>query len=70
MFICKFLNMKIYPEWIGLSHIKLPKDKIIRLFKQFTPYNWTSYNWNIFKNFKRFFGFILLMIGVFNNFKI
>jgi phosphatidylserine synthase 2 len=64
LYICDYLNMKKYPLWIGVSDIPTTKGKIVRIIEQFTPFNWTSYNWEMFESPKRFFysiGIVLAM---------
>eukprot|EP01080_Neovahlkampfia_damariscottae_P001051 gene1051-10570_t len=46
--ICNFFKIKRYPLWIGITKIKTTPGKIKRALEQFTPYNWTSYEWEIF----------------------
>jgi phosphatidylserine synthase 2 len=62
--ICNFFEIKQYPLWIGITKIKTTSGKIKRALEQFTPYNWTSYKWEIFSSFDRFIYFSIIMIGV------
>lgn len=57
----KFCEYREY-EWIGIDNIPTVQGKITRVFKQFTPYYWTSYRWEIFESWKRFLYFMGLLI--------
>lgn len=62
LLICDYWNMKKYPRWIGVSKIPDTKGKVMRVIKQFTPYSWTNYDWDILRDYKRFLYFIGVVV--------
>ncbi|KAL0478103.1 phosphatidylserine synthase [Acrasis kona] len=64
LWLCDLLKMKKYPLWIGVSDIPTTRGKIVRVLEQFTPFNWTSYNWNAFDSPKLFFYSIGIVIAM------
>jgi len=60
---CRYLEMVRY-DWTGSSTANLsPWARFRRLLKQFSPYTWTKYEWEVFKNLKRFL-YVLFSIVV------
>ncbi|KAL0477216.1 phosphatidylserine synthase [Acrasis kona] len=64
LYLCDFLRLKKYPLWIGVDEIPTTRGKVVRILQQFTPFSWTSYNWRMFENPRRFaysIGIVLAM---------
>ncbi|KAL9646303.1 hypothetical protein ABK040_002849 [Willaertia magna] len=64
LYICEFLKMRKYPLWIGVTEIKSTKGKIKRILEQFTPFNWTNYDWHIFDDAKHFLYFVAIVLAM------
>eukprot|EP00993_Chasmostoma_nieuportense_P000422 NODE_1390_length_1524_cov_36.197566_g1315_i0.p1 GENE.NODE_1390_length_1524_cov_36.197566_g1315_i0~~NODE_1390_length_1524_cov_36.197566_g1315_i0.p1 ORF type:complete len:475 (+),score=123.59 NODE_1390_length_1524_cov_36.197566_g1315_i0:58-1425(+) len=65
---CQFFNAKSY-DWVGLKKIKTYRGKAIRLAQQFSPIEWTPYEWGMFTSFKKFSQciFLVLMVNLVDN---
>ncbi|XP_078667496.1 phosphatidylserine synthase 2-like isoform X6 [Branchiostoma floridae x Branchiostoma belcheri] len=55
----EYLKMKPY-HWRGLWHIPTYRGKMRRMVAQFTPYNWTSFDWKPTLSLKRW----LAVLGI------
>ncbi|KAI8149773.1 phosphatidyl serine synthase-domain-containing protein [Fennellomyces sp. T-0311] len=58
---CQYFEMKQY-SWVGFRQIKSLRGKAKRAVQQFTPHDWTPFQWKAFSNPKNYFGTIALMI--------
>ncbi len=56
---CEYFAMKPY-NWRGLWNIPTFKGKIKRIFTQFSPYDWTNFDWRPTESLKR----LLFMVSV------
>ena len=59
----RYLDSKAY-NWAGMREYPTIKSKAWRLANQFTPYEWTRYEWHVFDDFKRFCYVLCLCCGV------
>ncbi|KAG2391973.1 hypothetical protein C9374_013458 [Naegleria lovaniensis] len=64
LWICDYLKMRKYPLWIGVTKMDTTPKKIKRIFQQFTPFNWTSYDWHIFDDAKHFLYFCAIVLAM------
>ena len=48
------LEVKSY-NWTGWSDLTTRRSKAKRLIRQFLPFSWTKYEWDMFASYKRFF---------------
>ncbi|KAI7857036.1 phosphatidyl serine synthase-domain-containing protein [Circinella umbellata] len=58
---CQYFEMKQY-SWSGFRQIKSLRGKAKRAVQQFTPHDWTRFEWRTLSNPKNYFGVIGLMI--------
>jgi phosphatidylserine synthase 2 len=58
-----FFNNKQY-SWVGFRQIKSLRGKAKRAVQQFTPREWTRYEWKTTSTPKNYFGTVLLLIVV------
>ncbi|KAI7886111.1 PSS-domain-containing protein [Lichtheimia hyalospora FSU 10163] len=58
---CRYFEMKEY-SWVGFRQIKGLKGKAKRAVQQFTPHDWTRFEWKSTSSPKNYFGVIGLMI--------
>ena len=57
---CEYFSMKPY-NWRGLWNIPTFKGKIQRIINQFSPYDWTEYDWRPTSSLKRWLFMICLV---------
>ncbi|ORZ25888.1 phosphatidyl serine synthase-domain-containing protein [Absidia repens] len=58
---CQYLEVKEY-SWVGLRQIKSFSGKAKRAVQQFTPKDWTRFEWKTTSSAKNYFGTIGLML--------
>ncbi|CAO3642675.1 unnamed protein product [Cunninghamella echinulata] len=58
---CQYLEVKQY-SWVGLRQIKSFRGKAKRAVQQFTPRDWTRYEWKATSSPKNYFGTVGFMI--------
>lgn len=63
MSACSYLQSKNY-NWSGFGQFHSWKGRAWRAIQQFTPYNFTSYEWYMLKDFKRFCYVTVLCVGI------
>lgn len=63
MWTCKWLTVKEY-RWIGFWNIRTYSGRMKRLAQQFTPYNWTSFDWHALADLRSWLLTVLVMLLV------
>ncbi|KAI8074767.1 phosphatidyl serine synthase-domain-containing protein [Gongronella butleri] len=58
---CQYLEVKHY-SWVGFRQIKSLRGKAKRAVQQFTPYDWTRFEWKPSSSPKNYFGMVALML--------
>ncbi|RUS23347.1 phosphatidyl serine synthase-domain-containing protein [Endogone sp. FLAS-F59071] len=58
---CEYFEMKHY-SWRGFREIPTLRGKAKRAVQQFTPYDWTKFEWGMTKSFQNYVAVILLLI--------
>ncbi|KAF7725516.1 hypothetical protein EC973_009546 [Apophysomyces ossiformis] len=53
--------MKQY-SWVGFRHIKTLRGKAKRAVQQFTPHDWTRFEWKATSSPKNYFGFVGMIV--------
>ncbi|KAG0767124.1 hypothetical protein G6F29_004134 [Rhizopus arrhizus] len=61
MKFCQYFSCKEY-SWVGFRQIKTLRGKAKRAVQQFTPKEWTRYEWKTTSSPKNYFGTVLLLI--------
>ncbi|KAI8346362.1 phosphatidylserine synthase 2 [Choanephora cucurbitarum] len=61
MRFCQYFSVKQY-SWVGFKQIKTIRGKAKRAVQQFTPREWTRYEWKTTSSPKNYFGTCLLLI--------
>ncbi|CAO0789439.1 unnamed protein product [Mucor circinelloides] len=61
MKFCQYFSVKQY-SWVGFRQIKSFKGKAKRAVQQFTPREWTRYEWKTTSTPKNYFGTVLLLL--------
>ncbi|KAI9478057.1 MAG: phosphatidylserine synthase 2 [Benjaminiella poitrasii] len=61
MKFCQYFSVKQY-SWVGFRQIKTLRGKAKRAVQQFTPREWTRYEWKTTSTPKNYFGTVLLLI--------
>lgn len=61
MKFCQYFSVKQY-SWVGFRQIKSLRGKAKRAVQQFTPRDWTRYEWKTTSSPKNYFGTVLLLI--------
>ncbi|CEG66570.1 hypothetical protein RMATCC62417_03121 [Rhizopus microsporus] len=61
MKFCQYFSCKEY-SWVGFRQIKSLRGKAKRAVQQFTPKEWTRYEWKTTSSPKNYFGTVLLLI--------
>ncbi|CAG8438723.1 2400_t:CDS:2 [Scutellospora calospora] len=59
---CEYFQMKNY-SWRGIKQISSLKGKVKRTVQQFTPREWTSFEWGTTKSFKNYIAVIGLLFA-------
>ncbi|RIB12286.1 phosphatidyl serine synthase-domain-containing protein [Gigaspora rosea] len=59
---CEYFEMKAY-SWRGIKHINTLKGKVKRTVQQFTPHDWTKFEWGTTKSFKNYIAVIGLLFA-------
>jgi phosphatidylserine synthase 2 len=63
---CQYFEVKHY-SWAGhFRHIKGIKGKAKRAVQQFTPHDWTRFEWRTTSSFKHWIAVIALLVVVSN----
>lgn len=57
----KFAQKQQY-NYITVEENTKNKNKLVNFLLKFTPLTWTTYNWDIFGSFKRWFQTVLLVV--------
>lgn len=63
MRFCQFFEVKQY-SWVGFRQIKTFRGKAKRAIQQFTPREWTRYEWKTSSTPKNYFGTVLMLLVV------
>ncbi|KAI9357777.1 phosphatidyl serine synthase-domain-containing protein [Pilaira anomala] len=61
MKFCQYFSVKQY-SWVGFKQIKSLRGKAKRAVQQFTPREWTRFEWKTTSSPKNYFGTVLLLI--------
>ncbi|CAG8482854.1 10053_t:CDS:2, partial [Cetraspora pellucida] len=59
---CEYFEMKAY-SWRGIKQISSLKGKVKRTVQQFTPHDWTKFEWGTTKSFKNYIAVIGLLFA-------
>lgn len=59
--LCRMLEMKTY-SWTHMKHIRTYSGKMRRVAQQFTPHNWTKFDWEATRSWTHFLTVIVVIV--------